>query len=263
MTVPPAVATLPIHVTLAWNEPSFDRSDMATATAFQPDTRRPSQGVAVEVRSTDLSAALRDTETPTRDGVTWAAGSIQPKDGARQRATLERELASRVESARRRATVEHATLVATLEARAEGKIAAARRAAEVALQAQETDLEEQAARQVESAVRAEQVEAARILVKTMKQHDAIVARTRAEARAEVARVQDQLRELRSQAVNHAENPTEPVEQNVPAWMHVHSARSRPRVPQLRPSLVELAGVVALAGLTGTLVGWLVSLSGLV
>lgn len=161
-----------------------------------------------------------------------------------------------------RADAGHTAEIAVLKARTAGQIAAVRRAAEVALQAQENDLREQAARQVEAAVRAEQAEAARIFVETMRRHDALVERVCAQAHAEMARAREQMAELEQDGAVRVQAP-----------VAVRHAAVEPRPITLYPEeavsttppfhgFVILAGVVALAGLTGTLVGWLVSLWGL-
>lgn len=320
-----------------------DKSDMGATTESEPDTRGAAQVAAVEAQvAKQVAAAVHETrgdaaraaaETAKQHEAAVAAVRAQLEDAECQRARLGQDLAVRVESARLRADAKHAAHVAALEARAVGQIAAVRRAAEVALQAQETDLEALAAGQVEVAVRAEQAEAARILVETMKQHDVLAARARAEAQGDVTQAQDQLTELedevgdrveaqvaariepavrearddakraaktetaqllvqtvkqhdialarvraeaqadatqanrqlaelKQQVADRAEKAAAQIEGAVPAWARVDVSRSEARVTLIRLGLVKITGVVVLAGLTGTLIGWFVSLLGL-
>ena len=111
-------------------------------------------------------------------------------------------------------------------------------------------------------MRAEQAEAARILVQTMKQHDVALARVRAEADADVSQAKHQLEELKQRGADRAEKAVVRIERTVAPRAQVDVARPEARVTPSRLGLVELTGIVVLAGLTGTLVGWLVSLSGL-
>ena len=116
------------------------------------------------------------TETARRWDTQLAALRTELEDAEARRVKLEQDHAVRVDTVRREADIAHVADVAVLAAESAEKLAAA--------------------------VRLTHTEAAQELVETMKQRDVAVKRVRSDARADVARAEDELAQL-NQAVAHA------------------------------------------------------------
>ena len=253
--------------------------------------------VSAMVRQAQDEAAQLLVATVQKYDASLAAVRAQLEQAEARRVTLEQDLATQVDTARRETATAHAAQAAASEAKAADRIEAVRHQANTALAARETELAElkqelndrveaQAAAQVEAAVRGS--------AETAKQRDAAVeARARADvaraeqrlaeveqtlnatrkkvdlAQAEVERLRadrtDQREQARREARGHYERQLAHLKVQFSAMREADQDTTvipAKRITVTRRGMVEVAGALVLAGVTGTLAGWFVVLSGI-